>query len=202
MAIVAGKPQETSSSDDRESAVVLEDDEDALDDDPITTTVYFLANLSHTATRSIKNELEMLDELDDSMGFSPNDRKQFTYVHWPNNMAVDGTEADILRITKEKSNAIFVDARSADDKTVILASAEMWYHELHPEGWSGETGSNAVAYGRCKGREALLSWVNLDIGNMHLNSLIIEDEPVTIPFNVQEPTTLQEDGKELEINGE
>lgn len=133
-----------------------------------TTTVYFLSNPSHTNTVAIKHELETHGELDDSFGADPNDRKQFSYIPWPH--IADGTGADILRITKEKGVAIFVDAQSAEDKTVILAT------ELYDDESEKIIG---VEYGRCKGREVLIHWVNLDLQNMVLEE-VVEGERVVI----------------------
>ncbi|KAL9109379.1 MAG: hypothetical protein Q9187_008174 [Circinaria calcarea] len=133
-----------------------------------TTTVYFLTNPSHTNTVAIKHELEAHGELDHSFGADPSDHKQFSYIPWPH--TADGTGADILRITKEKGDAIFVDARSAEDKTVILAS----------KGYDDEGEEIiGVEYGRCKGREVLIHWVNLDLRNMVLQE-VVEGEKVVI----------------------
>ena len=142
----------------------------------MTTTVYFLTNLSHAATLGIKNELETHDYIGDDCFDFPDNQKQFSYVYWPH--VADGTGADILRITKEKDNAIFVDARSVVDKTVILASIE--YYENGPQGEMVKNEVGKVAFGRCNGREALTLWVNLDIANMSLEEFIMEDELTVI----------------------
>lgn len=61
---------------------------------------------------------------------------------------MDGTDTDILRITKAKGYTIFIDARSAEDKTVILASKA--YDDEGDE-------IIGVEYGRCKGRKCCSS---------------------------------------------
>lgn len=108
---------------------------------------------------AIRHELEILDELDDSFDQGLTDRKQF--------------------ITKEKRNTIFVDGRSTEDKSVI--SATMAYDE------KGEK-IVGVEYGRCKGREALINWVNLDIGNMSLEEEIEERVLIRDPGTIYTAT--------------
>ena len=140
-----------------------------------TTAVHFLTNPSHASTVSIKKEIETLTYYD-------NAPKKLSFIPWPH--TADGTATDILHITKNQPNsvAIFIDKRSLEDKTVIIADAiralELESEEKDPPREKMDV--IGVKYGRIPGRDALINWISLDVANGTLEELIVDGYPVIV----------------------
>lgn len=133
--------------------------------------VIFLTQMSPENERVVKAELETLIEGDEWL---EDQKKDFAYIPWPH-AERDGTEDDLWAIAKgflddsriELLNYIFVDAQSAEDKTVRLTSFDWNYADSK----HGSAEPRGLSHIRVPGREASINWVNLDVGNMGLEDM-------------------------------
>ena len=148
--------------------------------------LFFLTNkLSDQQVREIYEEIRTMNDIDeDDWG-----QKVICPVPWKENEpdAEDGTPADMWRIDHEVHDScehprVFVDLQSGEDLKIIMTDRD-WFHyesdneEAHELLKDVESPAyRGLSYGRLPGRDAHITWTNLNIANMSFDEFFDFDE--------------------------
>lgn len=155
---------------------------------------FYLVKLSQEEDHEVSQELETFTDIE--LGFLEDEcmdeKKDFSFVPWEKDQG--GTETDMLRIAKETGlrNMIFIDRKSIEDKFVILA----YTHNEYDKDENGRKifdakhqRTSGLDWGRSKGKEARLSWINLDIANLSIDKVVDGRELEFLSFDMLQPET-------------
>lgn len=141
--------------------------------------LFFLTNkLSEEQTRALYEEIQTMNHIDDDDW----GKKIICPVPWKEDEpdAEDGTPADMWRIYTEVDDScelplVFADQQSGEDLRIIMTDKIYVSYALEDEEACEllkgvkDPAHCGITYGRLPGRDAHITWVNLNIANMDID---------------------------------